>query len=130
MPEERMPVGIGNPAHRAETARVMEAQAQTVGKEQIDMIMFLHRGALREDAQVSAHPQMDQDRSLFQVEQKVFAPSPEIEQALPGHPPGKIGVHRQTQATIPHHGTLQTLSQQMGGNTQTGDLDFRQFGHG
>jgi hypothetical protein len=130
MSEGRMLVGIGEPAYGSKTARVVEAQAQIVGKEQIDMIMLLHRGALREDAQVSAHPQVDQDRSPFQVEQKVFAPSPQVQQALPGHPPGKIGVHRQTQATIPHHGTLQTPSQQMGGDTQSGNFDFRQFGHG
>jgi hypothetical protein len=130
MSEERMLVGIGEPAYGSKTARVVEAQAQVAGKKQIDMIMLLHRGALREDTQVPAHPQMDQDRALFQVKQKVFAPSPQVQQTLPGHPPGKIGVHRQTQATIPYHGPLQALSQQMRGDTQSGDFDFGQLGHG
>jgi hypothetical protein len=129
MLQEGMAVGIGKPEYGSKPARVMKAQTEIVRKQQIDMIVLLHRGALGEDAQVSAHSQMDQDRSPFQIEQQVLAPPPQVQQTLPAHPRRKVVIHGQSQAAVPHHGPLQAPPPQMGSDTQAGDFDLGQLGH-
>jgi hypothetical protein len=128
--QEGMVIGIGKPEYGSKPARVMKAQAEIVRKQQIDMIVLPHRGVLGEDAQVSAHSQMDQDRSPFQIKQQVLASPPQVQQTLPAHPRRKVVIHGQSQAAVPHHGALQAPSPQVGGDTQTGDFDLGQLGHG
>ena len=69
-----MDLGIGGgPHHQSETARIAQAQDQTVAQLQIDMIVLLRRRAHGHQAQAAGHAEVNDEGAAAGGQQQILA---------------------------------------------------------
>jgi hypothetical protein len=95
-----------------------------LAEQQIEMIMFLRWMIRRENAQMTGHAQMDDQRAMRKVNQEIFAPSARRYDTLAREQLVETYGKRpaQTTATLNHAGDRAALEERR--DAAAGDFDF------
>ncbi len=75
---------LARPQEAAETARVIEAQAQSGIEHDVDVVVRRRRDRALHQSQTSRHAQVQDHRAVLEIEQQVFRAPAQIAQPLPG----------------------------------------------
>ncbi len=118
------------PQHRAEAARVAQAQAGVVGEHQIHVIVGLRRSISGKYAQAAGHAQMNQHGAALHAQQQIFRAPFDLCDGVADQMLRQIHGHRPAQACIahPHRGNF--FTGHMRPDAAHGGFNFGQFRHG
>lgn len=70
--------GLPGMENSAEAARIAESQHHPIAKEQVNMVMPLHRGLPVNHPECSTHSQVDNDCPPIGLQQQIFCPAPDV----------------------------------------------------
>ena len=118
--------GIG-PNSSAKATWVVQAQ-NTLGGDQIHVIVLARFGLRWRKIQAARHAQMQHQNTAVHVQQKVLAAAPDSHHALP-HQKGGRNTQGPPQRLAHVHGQ-NSSARNSAGETQSGNFDFWQFRHG
>jgi gamma-glutamyltranspeptidase/glutathione hydrolase len=121
VPLERRP----RPQHRAETARVPEAQNTLPAEYDVDVVVGRWRLVYREDTQASGHPQMDDQGAVRGAEQEILRPALECRELPADEFLCEPARHGLAQIAIANDDRRYRLPENMGFDAATGGFDFR-----
>ncbi len=117
------------PQHGAEAARVAQAHQLAVGQHEVEVVVFLGRGGVREDAQAAAHAQVQDERAVVELDEQVFRAALQAMDGLAAQEFGQVFGNGPAQAGVADDDVADGLMQQVRRDAAQRGLDFWQFGH-
>lgn len=121
-----------DPVHHPEAAWIGIAQ-DPVGEDDIHVVMALGWRAGWHETKIAGHAQMNEQPTAAPIasaiEEKIFAPAPDVLHPATGQHRAQLGGHRAAQARLAHRHPDDTAPSDPGQHPMAADFHFRQFRH-
>ena len=112
------------PQHRTEATRI--AESQYLGADlHVEMIVLLRGHVLRQDANVTGHAKVNDQRAMIEMDQQIFAAPSGAAHRAAGQRLCQLQWKRPAQPGMAKFHAADDLSFQMRCNAATRDFDFR-----
>lgn len=122
--------GVTGMEKGAEAAGVTKSQCHSTAEDQINMVMPLHGGLLRNHPEGPAHPQVDNDRPPSGLQQQILCPAPDLLDNCALYLSPDISGDWPAQGALANNNPGDGLADGGGFDSSACGLDFRQFRHG